>query len=92
MPNGGNQSGRLRPYELAQMELRLARATPGPWVAHHDQVLADEDVVADICCAALEQSLADAHFISSARQDVERLTQEIRTLWEELDCLRNDHP
>lgn len=79
---------RLSYMELAQMELRLARATPGPWKPHHDQVIAREDVLADICCGDLEQSLADAHFISCARQDVERLTREVRALWQELQDRR----
>lgn len=83
-------SHRLSLFELAQIELRLARATPGPWRPHHDQVLArDDDVLADVCCSELEQSLADAYFISCAREDVARLTREVRQLWEELQALRD---
>lgn len=88
MADHERRNGRLSQIELAQIELRLARATPGPWLARHDQVYASDDVLADICCAALEQSLHDALFISSARGDIERLTREVRALWEELESVR----
>jgi hypothetical protein len=77
-------SRRLSEPELQSIEERLKQTTPGPWHSEADQVFANDEVLADICCGAIEQAMADAVFFAHARDDVERLLVEVRYLREEL--------
>lgn len=77
-------SRRLSDAELQAIEERLKLVSPGPWHSEADQVFARDEVLADICCGAIEQAMADATFFAHSRDDVERLLVEVRHLHEEL--------
>lgn len=77
-------SRRLSEPELQAIEDRLKHTSPGPWHSEADQVFARDEVLADICCGAIEQAMADATFFAHSREDVERLLVEVRFLHDEL--------
>jgi len=77
-------SRRLTEPELQAIEDRLKQTSPGPWHSEADQVFARDEVLADICCGAIEQAMADATFVAHSREDVERLLVEVRYLRGEL--------
>jgi len=77
-------SRRLTEPELQAIEDRLKQTSPGPWHSEADQVFARDEVLADICCGAIEQAMADAAFFAHCREDVERLLVEVRSLRDEL--------
>jgi hypothetical protein len=77
-------SRRLTDPELRAIEERLKATSPGPWHSEADQVFARDEVLADICCGAIEQAMADATFFAHSREDVERLLVEIQALKDEL--------
>jgi len=81
-------SRRLSEPELQAIEDRLKDTSPGPWHSEGDQVFARDEVLADICCGAIEQAMADATFFAHSRDDVERLLVEVRFLHEELKRYR----
>ena len=81
-------SRRLTDPELQAIEERLKGTTPGPWHSEDDQVFARDEVLADICCGAIEQAMADASFFAHSRDDVERLLVEVRHLRQELAKVR----
>jgi hypothetical protein len=78
-------SRRLSDAELQAIEDRLKATSPGPWHSDADQVFARDEVLADICCGAIEQAMADATFFAHSREDVERLLVEVRHLREEVN-------
>ena len=82
-------SRRLSESELQAIQDRLKAASPGPWHSEADQVFARDEVLADICCGAIEQAMADAAFFAHSRDDVERLLVEVRSLHEELKHYRS---
>jgi hypothetical protein len=77
-------SRRLSEPELVAIEERLKATSPGPWHSEADQVFARDEVLADVCCGAIEQAMADATFFAHSRDDMERLLVEVRFLHEEL--------
>ncbi|HYV48204.1 MAG TPA: hypothetical protein VFA20_25265 [Myxococcaceae bacterium] len=81
-------SRRLTEPELRAIEERLKATSPGPWHSEADQVFSRDEVLADICCGAIEQAMADATFFAHSRDDVERLLVEIHALRDELKRYR----
>lgn len=77
-------SRRLSEPELQAIQDRLKQTSPGPWHSEGDQVFTRDEVLADICCGAIEQAMADATFFAHSREDVERLLVEVHFLREEL--------
>jgi hypothetical protein len=75
---------RLTQEELLAIQTRLSKSSRGPWRAEDDQVFSRDDVLADICCGEISQALADAVFVASSREDIERLLAEVKLLQKEL--------
>ena len=74
--------------ELRAIEARALAATPGPWMAEHDEDIegrADEDFVCNSTrrIGAIYE-LYDVEFIAHAREDMTKLIAEIRRLQGEL--------
>lgn len=76
--------------DLAEIEARCQAATPGPWEVLSDPQVAcawlnaasgeDNAAIALFDYRSLEVNLANSHFAAAAREDLPRLTAEVRQL------------